>query len=513
MLLLCCPQSGYADNPALINQLLDRGIKAAQQNNCAEAIKLDMQARELARKENDYVSEFWALYQMGAAYYLILANGEAQTCYYEALKLCEKHNLGNKERAYVLNGISGIYYEENNLDKALTYSKQAMKYYLLAKDSATCITIATDIALISNKRGNFKESAQYTSLARKFTAPNDSESFVRIRVIEADALYKQHRYDDVIRIGNQIIGSKYLAAGDESAMLVYLINIYMKRGDLKKAQALTNRAIAIAPLRNKPEVFDVASTLYQKLGDYRQALFYKDSMQTNLDSITHIHDKQLVENANVKIEIMKLRDDMNRKAAQLRYHRLIAWTIVGVLLLIIIIVTLYARSRIVRNQLARQIMNMKLEKEKEAKQHLQTSLTKKEHELSATTAFVSARNQLISDLLEAFGEMPQAGQDPKIRKLALQLHQALHQQNESEKLYVKLEAEHPDFFKNLKAHHPKLSSSDLRFLGFIRMNLDVKEISHLMNITPDSCKKRKTRISQKLGLSNAAELYEYVCKF
>ena len=58
----------------------------------------------------------------------------------------------------------------------------------------------------------------------------------------------------------------------------------------------------------------------------------------------------------------------------------------------------------------------------------------------------------------------------------------------------------PHFLAVLKKKYPKLNNNDIRFLCYIYMNMDLKEISMILNISLDSCKKRKRRIAQKMGV-------------
>ena len=67
-----------------------------------------------------------------------------------------------------------------------------------------------------------------------------------------------------------------------------------------------------------------------------------------------------------------------------------------------------------------------------------------------------------------------------------------------------------DFLTELKNKHPNLNSNDIRFICYVFMNLTSKEICSIFNITQEACRKRKERISKKLGLDNGESLYEYL---
>ena len=44
------------------------------------------------------------------------------------------------------------------------------------------------------------------------------------------------------------------------------------------------------------------------------------------------------------------------------------------------------------------------------------------------------------------------------------------------------------------------------------MNLSNKDIASLLNITPESCKRRRIRISKKLRLDTSAHLFDYISR-
>ena len=56
------------------------------------------------------------------------------------------------------------------------------------------------------------------------------------------------------------------------------------------------------------------------------------------------------------------------------------------------------------------------------------------------------------------------------------------------------------FFKSLTKDYPELSPTDLRLCAYFLINLNAKEIAQISNISPDSVRKRKQRLRQKLNL-------------
>jgi len=67
-----------------------------------------------------------------------------------------------------------------------------------------------------------------------------------------------------------------------------------------------------------------------------------------------------------------------------------------------------------------------------------------------------------------------------------------------------------NFLKTIKDKHSTLNQNDIRFLSYVYMNLSTKEISTLLNITLEACRKRKERIIKKMELADNTDLYDYL---
>lgn len=185
---------------------------------------------------------------------------------------------------------------------------------------------------------------------------------------------------------------------------------------------------------------------------------------------------------------------------------------------------------LVRGEQEKQLVQLALEKEQQAKQlverqmrqtelegELRAALMKqkleqKRHELSATTMFVSSRNALVEELIQSLDDIKQLSDNKEISNLKKHLAQMLKENSDNDNFIINFESANPDFIRRLKELHPDLSVSDIRFVAYIKMNLSTKEIASLLNINPESCKRRKIRLSKKLGLDTSSNLYSYIAR-
>jgi tetratricopeptide (TPR) repeat protein len=86
-------------------------------------------------------------------------------------------------------------------------------------------------------------------------------------------------------------------------------------------------------------------------------------------------------------------------------------------------------------------------------------------------------------------------------------------EDESNLFNQKFTSLHPAFFETLRAKHPELTKSELRFCAYLKLNLDRTQVANIHNITTEAIRKTRYRVRKKLGLSPEASLEDYISKF
>lgn len=98
-------------------------------------------------------------------------------------------------------------------------------------------------------------------------------------------------------------------------------------------------------------------------------------------------------------------------------------------------------------------------------------------------------------------------------KINSRLRSLLKNDTKLDDFMVQFESLYPNFVHNVQQRHPDLTVSDIRFIAYLKMNLSNKEIASLLSITPDSCTRKKIRLSKRLGLNSSRDLYSYIASF
>ena len=262
-----------------------------------------------------------------------------------------------------------------------------------------------------------------------------------------------------------------------------------------------------------------------------KALEMKDSMILYHDSVINVNTQRLLHGANTKIEIMRYKAESEKHLAMI-HQRYILWGAGVCILILILIITLIAINRQkIKIKHNNQITQMKFEKEQKEKllaeermreteliANLQKETLKKEielkrRELAASAMFVDSRNELIRDISSQLEIINGKYKIEEIANLNRNLYQKLRTYNNEENLMTGFEAADPGFAKKLLEKHPELLPSDIKFLSYVKMNISTKDIALLLNIAPDSCKRRKNRLSKKLRLEDSSCLFAYLTRF
>lgn len=492
---LCYPISIVGRQSSGYNRdlLLDKGSKAASKEKYAEAIRYFFEARDAAKVHDDKEGILLATYNIGVCYFSVNALGDALKFYNEALAINNKYKLHRDE--LIENGIAGVYFGSNNYNKAEQMCKKILNSALSRHDSSSVATYASDLALITNKYRRFNLSQKYLSLAERWSKRNDYNSRAKVKMVKAEALYLQKKYDELLRLAPQYTGDKYISASDKALIYIYQIEIHADRGQYAEAHNIALKTRKYMVLYRLPDYFATLSTVCKHLGLLEEALNYKDSLLAVNDSIEKITNEELLDQNKAKLEVLMAKTNLDKKVEQLNKQKLIAIFIIIICLLLLIMCILAYQTQRVKNRAAQQEMKL--------------SIREKNNELAATKMFVTSRNELISNLLEKLGSM-QSFDVVEVKRLIMELKQMLKDNSKQDEFLINFEKANPDFSKKIQQLHPNLSASDIRFLAYIRMDLTTKEIAMLINITPDSCKRRKIRISKKMGLASSAELYSYI---
>ena len=288
-------------------------------------------------------------------------------------------------------------------------------------------------------------------------------------------------------------------------------------------------------LETKVAVFKLLSDINQKKMHFDLALQFKDSIIKAERELNEINNGRAFENNRVKFEIENYKKEIALNEAQLSNERKIFYSVLAIIIIVVFFIILTLRNLSVKHKQKKliaerneQIISLELEKEKSDNLLLEKMITEKEtaslleHEklkneieqknrkLSAKALYLSGRNELIEETLQSLSKLPEISNNNLLTNHIQTLKSHLKTDAEWDSFITHFEEVNQTFLNNLKTKHPKLNANDIRFITYIYMNLSTKEISSMLNITAEACRKRKERIANRMELSSDIPLYDYL---
>ncbi|RRJ93925.1 tetratricopeptide repeat protein [Flavobacterium macacae] len=516
--------------------LIQNGIDAMWEKDHVKSLELLTEARTLAEKNHWYKQLFLATNNIGANYYNLLDYGEALNYYLESYTIAVKH-LEPKYEMIVLNNIAILYSKKKDFEKANEYFKKAYDIAVENKDEVKIGLYAMNLGNVANETNNLKKARDYFNESLPLLKSNPQfEILAKMAIAENDLLQKNYNQAQVTA-ETLLKTTKDLNYHDIGiSLLMILSKSNFEQNNLDLASDYAQKIFARKPnLETKVAVFKLLSDINQKKMHFDLALQFKDSIIKAERELNEINNGRAFENNRVKFEIENYKKEIALNEAQLSNERKIFYSVLAIIIIVVFFVILTLRNLSVKHKQKKliaerneQIISLELEKKKSDNLLLEKMISEKEtaslleHEklkneieqknrkLSAKALYLSGRNELIEETLQSLSKLPEISNNNLLTNHIQTLKSHLKTDAEWDSFITHFEEVNQTFLNNLKTKHPKLNANDIRFITYIYMNLSTKEISSMLNITAEACRKRKERIANRMELSSEIPLYDYL---
>lgn len=525
-----------AQSTAQLDTLLVKGIKARSNKEYATSLELLTKVRTVAEENNWYKQQFLAINNIGANYYSMLDYGEALDNYLEAYTIALKH-LDENEEMIVLNNIAILYSKEGDLNKAEEYFSKA---YVLAKEHKQNVKVglyAVNLGIVTNQQNKLDVAATYLAQAREMLKDEPS-IYILAEIALAENYYKRGELQKAKSLAETALPQlDPIALSEERiSILVLLSNIAKDRGETSEAIEFAEAALkaAVNP-EGRINAYQQLAEVYTKNGLYNEALIAKDSVISLNDSLNQMKNGRLFETNRVKFEIADYRRELQRSHELQQQERTTLYSLLGVSLLIIFLSVWALYNSYIKNK-QRKILhqqskefielelqkkesdNLLLEKQLHAKEavamleeeRLKNEIENRNRKLAAKALQISGRNELIKEVINSLTDQSEIARNAFLSTKIKELKKLLKHDSEWESFLTHFEEVNHGLLTKLRNQHAELTANDIRFLSYLYMDLTTKEIASLFNITVEAVRKRKERISNKIGLEDSTTLYNYI---
>lgn len=525
-----------AQNAAQLDSLLLQGINARSNKEYSTSLELLTKVRTVAEENLWYKQQFLAINNIGANYYSMLDYGEALDNYLEAYTIALKH-LDENEEMIVLNNIAILYSKEGDYEKAEEYFTKA---YVLAKEHKENVKIglyAVNLGIVANQQDKIDLAATYLAESKEMLKKEPSLSIL-VEIALAENHYKRGEFATAKSLAEKILPElESIALSEERiSILVLLSNIEQDMGKPTEAIGYAQAALnAAVNLENRISAYQQLAEVYTKNESYDRALAAKDSVISLNESLNQLKNGRLFETNRVKFEIADYRRELQQSKELQQQERTTFFSLLGILLLIILLIAWALYNSYIKNK-QRKILhqqnkefielelqkkesdNLLLEKQLNAKEaiamleqeRLKNEIENRNRKLAAKALQISARNELIKEVINSLTDQSEIARNTFLSTKIKELKKLLKNDSEWESFLTHFEEVNHGLLTKLRNNHSELTANDIRFLSYLYMDLTTKEIASLFNITVEAARKRKERISNKMGLEDSTTLYHYI---
>ena len=357
------------------------------------------------------------------------------------------------------------------------------------------------------------------------------------RIAKTENLLLQHQYFAAEKLALEVLPQlenlsllkEQITVNDKITLLLILTKIYEEQNQFKTAQdyALLARSLQ-DNVEERIEVYDRLATLYGKTDDFKTAMAYKDSVIIATDSLYAIKNSALFKSEKVKFQIKNYQHELMESKKALKSEKQFFYLLITAVVIFMGFLIWMYKNNSLKHKQRKRIIELELEKEKSdhllmeeqhrekeaivllEKERLKNELDVKKRELTAKAMYTGvSKNELIEEVLQSFTKSANYNQY-SLKSQLNDLKKHLRKDTQWDSFFIHFEELNQGFLDRLRTLHPSLTPNDIRFLTFLYMNLSYKEIASLLNITPQSCRKRKERISQKMDVPSNMSLHSYL---
>ena len=531
-------QSSWDTESATQSSVIDRinlGINYLSKKEHAKSIEELVYAREVSIQNSWYPQVFNATLNIGTNYFLMMDYGEAFHYYLLAYETALAH-LGPKQEMQVFNNVGVLYIEDKDFYKAKESFLNAYEIAAQLGDKEQMGAYAINLALVGNELGELEFSERYINEALPLLEESPNV-FLLGQIAKAENLLLKGDLISAEKLALSILPQmenlshlkERITVNDKISVLIILARVYEKLNRPEKALefALLARS-AEKNIEARTKIYTLLSQLYSQSNDYEKAISYKDSVIIATDSLYAIKNGMLFKSEQLKFQVQNYKKELIESKELLKQERQFYYVLIICVVVFMGFLVWFFKNTSLKHKQRKKIVELELEREKNetllnAQKHqekealvllerelLKNELDVKNRELTAKALYLSSKNELIEEIVQSISKNTQIENNALLKKQINDLKKHLKKDRQWDSFFIHFEEVNQGFLNKLRAQHPELTPGDIRFITFLYMNLSYKEIASLLNITPQSCRKRKERISKKMNLSSNTSLHVYL---
>lgn len=491
----------YAAYCLLLTQALDKNYYIHDSDS------LIMIATNYYEKHNDLLPLALSYYYAGRVYSDMQDALQAQQYYLKALALGESLNL--PELLIKINSNLGTLYSYQDIyEMALPLYKKTLPLFENTNDSTNMSFVLRNIARVYTETHQQDSAFYYYQQAMKIATPQSIFSLLS----DLGSLFLQTgRYKEAY---NNIQAAIQSCDDPKLSHPLYLNlgEYYYRTAQYDSAQHCLNYSL------QSPIIYTQAGSLYflaqiekQKL-DFKNYLKYweqYEQLRDSIDSDSHFENIRIVQSM---FNYQRIADEKSKYEQEASQRMIIIYQILIIITVLSIISFFFFKKE---QQKKKRLLDLKEKLYKQSLEYLEENKKKialLEQELSSGQETIGDVKRQLFETRKLMLEMENrqislkhdtmllVEQDLRKSTLYTKIHQTEEKLSDSEwsELFLLVDATYPNFKKGLLELCSRISLEELRICYLVKINIPVKRIAILMNITSSGVSQCRRRLYKKL---------------
>lgn len=484
----------------------------------------------LALREEDPALQAASLLNLSEGYLYNDQYDQALAYAYTALDLVKTDSA----RARCLTHLGWIFYDTENAHFSQQYHQEAYDLYRKLDDPRRIALSLNALGLVYLQKDEFATARKYFDSTLQLARDRGLEGMVATALSNRGICENEFgRFPEAIADFNQALvilkqtdGLSHAEVLNQMAYSRIMLKEYPQARELlAQARTLINQSNSNTRKEKLLDNLTNSVLLYQQLGEYKTAF-------TELQEYTSVRNEILSKSKSEAISALKLKREAQEN--QTRIITLVAQKelrafqrnalAAGVVLLIIIGLLFYSKLK------QRQKKEKELEEVKRAlirheldgalmeKEALNNKLEFRDNDLKNYALYISQRNEMIRHFIDELTTLDIHSDAKKeniarFNKMVNKFQHDLDINKDAQDFNLSVNEIHKDFFFNLLRQFPNLTENERRLCAQIRLNLSIKDIASLNNISVKSVEMARYRLRKVFNLEHKDSLSDFLRNF
>ena len=527
MLLACCwGHQAYASSSfqssSHLDSILREAIDDSQYDEFDVSLLRYQHILEEAKSAKDFRNQIRATINIGLLYLNYNSDEDALHYLLQSLDLTKQYGIDELLNS-IYNNIGIVYSSNRDFDEAEKYFSEALQLSRQREEPEKVAINLINLGVLKSEQQAIDEANDYYQQAlRMFQDLGDTTNTAMVLNNIGSNLYDEGVYAEAEEYFQQALSlaNKDLARFYRpSFQLNYAKTAYQFQEYDSALVYLQHALDTILMVRDIERIIEanhwLAKTFDQKNAHDIAQQYYEESLNWK-DSLLNEKNQVWVSEMQMRYEFGKQEKEIEFLQEKARQTKMI-WG--GIFLAVAIVSSLLFYSLRAKNtnlkqrniilQKEQEVTNLEMARSQLQQEKLTQKLEAKNRELASKALHLLNKNEILTDvttLLDQIDVQHQTANANLVRNAKRTITRNINLDEQWKDFKIHFEKVHAGFFTRLVEEFPNLSQTDLRLCAYLLINLDSKEIAQIANISPDSVRKRKQRLREKLNLTKDQDI-------